>query len=473
MAIKSGLVMKIENRQVMMKSRIWLLVLAMAGGVMYTGRLTQAADLVIKSFDITGQLTFSEFTTATVYRVEWANAPTGVWYTGSPGVTGIVARDYSQNMATVGVSEASCFYRVVAEIADYMMIDLSAGPSATNYPVSYLTTVPAGGWTEEYKTTKLVFRRIPAGTFTMGSPTNELGRYDDETQHQVTLKQPFYICVFDVTQKQWERVMGTWPSWFNNTSYRDSRPVEQVSYNDIRGASAGTNWPANGNVDVDSFMGRLRARTGKTFDLPTESQWEYAGRAGTTTALNSGYNLTNTNSDAHMSEVGRYWYNGGSNYEQSVDTSGATAQVGSYLPNQWGLYDIHGNVLEWCLDWYGSYPGTVSDPQGATSGSYRVFRGGSWSYGTDFCRLAFRPNYYPDTADRQIGFRTVLLTETVGIASRQATSVAGMKNLNNKTKCCMKNGLVIIAATKQASDSSASADTAVGPGMPVEDNLSF
>ncbi len=166
--------------------------------------------------------------------------------------------------------------------ATYLVIDLSAGPTALSYPVSTLSAVPVGGWPDSYKTTKLVLRCIPAGTFAMGSPTNELGHYSGETQHQVTLTQPFFMGVFEVTQRQWERVMGTWPSYFNNASYRDFRPVEQVSYNMIRGASAGAGWPANSNVDADSFMGKLRARTGKVFDLPTESQWEYAGRAGTT-----------------------------------------------------------------------------------------------------------------------------------------------------------------------------------------------
>ncbi len=283
---------------------------------------------------------------------------------------------------------------------DYLVVDLSAGPSASSYPVTTLTAIPAGGWTDEYKTTKLVFRRIPAGTFMMGSPVGELGReyaWGDETQHQVTLTQPFYVGVFEVTQTQWERVMGTWPSYFNNASYRDYRPVECVSYDMIRGSSDGAGWPSNSNVDADSFMGRLRARTGKAFDLPTESQWEYAGRAGTTTALNSGKNLTDVNQCPNMSEVGRYWYNGGSGYTQNGDTSVATAKVGSYLPNAWGLYDIHGNVWEWCLDWFPGY-----------EGSYRVFRGGSWYSYAGSCRAAIRNRDYPVNAYGNLGFRAAL-----------------------------------------------------------------
>ena len=294
-------------------------------------------------------------------------------------------------------------FNLMAEERIYMVIDLSSGPSATSYPVTYLEAVPSGGWSNAYKTTTLVLRRIPGGSFTMGSPTNEIRRGTNETQHSVTLTKDFYMGVFEVTQKQWERVMSNRPSYFTNATYRDSRPVEKVAYLDIRGTGAGTNWPANGNVGANSFMGKLRARTGQVFDLPTESQWEYAGRAGTTTALNSGYNLT----DARLSEVGRWFGNGGANFDANCDTSLASAKVGSYLPNAWGLYDIHGNVGEWCLDWYGTYPGTVSDPKGAASGSDRVIRGGSWIEYSGNCRSAARDLGNTNLRNYTTGFRAV------------------------------------------------------------------
>ncbi len=293
----------------------------------------------------------------------------------------------------------------------YLVIDLSGGPSASSYPVSYLSEVPAGGWTDEYKTTKLVMRRIPAGTFTMGSPSGEPGRIDArETQRQVTLTKDYYIGVFQVTQRQWERVMGGWPSYFNNTSYRDSRPLERRSWNDIRGGvwpgePAGSGQPASG-----TFIQRMSAHTGLSFDLPTEAQWAYAGRAGTTTALNSGKNITTADQDTpcpHVAEVGRYKGNhpGGFSSISSVSTDGGTAKVGSYLPNAWGLYDMHGNVWEWCLDWYAATaPGSV-DPVGADSGSGRVVRGGGWGSSARNCRSAIRSSNSPGNRSFSGGFR--------------------------------------------------------------------
>ncbi len=301
--------------------------------------------------------------------------------------------------ATAGAAPAS---------GEYLVVDLLPGPEAPEYQVSYLAEVPDGGWTDVYKTTKLVLRRISAGTFIMGSPVGEIGRYF-ETQHQVTLTKDFYVGVFEVTQKQWERVMGNWPSYLKNESCRDSRPVETVSYEDIRGSSAGAGWPDSKAVDADSFLGKLRVRTGLDFDLPTEAQWEYACRAGTTTALNSGKNVTAEEECPNVAEVGRYLYNSGSG-EEYGDTSDGTAKVGSYLPNQWGLYDMHGNVQEWCLDWYQDDLGSSdqTDPSGAASGgNKRVIRGGNWQSSADGCRSAKRGWYLLPTRNHFQGFRLV------------------------------------------------------------------
>ena len=314
----------------------------------------------------------------------------------------------SQGSCTLPAGNQRTYYCAIA--SDYLVVDLSDGPASTNYPVSYTNAQPEGGWKDEHKTTKLVLRRIPGGSFTMGSPDNELGRSSNEIQHVVTLTKDFYIGVFEVTQRQWERVMEDWPSNFSNMTFRDSRPVEGVSYDDIRGAMAGTNWPADGNVDADSFMGKLRAKTGlATLDLPTEAQWEYACRAGATTALNSGYNLASTSNDLRMAEVGRYWYNGGSlGYWSDGGTNVGSAKVGSYLPNAWGLFDMHGNVWESCLDWRESSPAGVLDPVGPVSGSHRVIRGGCWIFSAWGCRSAGLSGYLSASRGDYGGFRVAL-----------------------------------------------------------------
>jgi len=304
----------------------------------------------------------------------------------------------------------------------YMVIDLSGGTSAASYPVSNYVAeadVPGGVTNDLYKTTSLLLRRIPANTFLRGDSV--------PPTLPVTLTKAFYAGVYEVTQKQWQQVMGdvrNWPSRWNNTDYRDTRPVEQVSYYDIRenpanSDDAAVNWPSNSAVTANSFMGRVRAKTGiDGFDLPTEAQWECLCRAGTQTYYNDdGATPGNTTSNAQMDALGRYQYNGGKcwngvSYDvpgQSTTTTGATATVGSYLPNAWGLYDTHGNVLEWCRDWYTNSLGTASatDPSGAGSGSDRVIRGGSWYDSASGCRSAVRLNGVPSNRYYYFGFRLV------------------------------------------------------------------
>ena len=256
--------------------------------------------------------------------------------------------------------------------APYMVVDLSGGVDALSYPVSNLSSVPEGGWGDEYKTTKLVLRLIPPGSFMMGSPSDENGRSSNEDLHGVVLTKPFYIGVFEVTQKQYELIAGSVPS--SKASSGDKHPVSGVSYTDIRGTVNGIGWPTHNQVDANSFMGRLRSKVNMLFDLPTEAQWEYACRAGTSSALNNGEEITSTSGTcANLGEVAWYYNN-----------AGAPRVVGQKLCNNWGLYDMHGNVNEWCRDYWSSNLGIVGviDPKGASSPSsssnYRVFRGGGY-----------------------------------------------------------------------------------------------
>lgn len=315
----------------------------------------------------------------------------------------------TQDAPTLFSTNFSVKLQAVSGMAPYLVVDLSPGPDALCYPIQYLAAIPAGGWTDEFKTTKLVLRLIMPDTFIMGSPLDELGRQTDELQHQVTLTQPYYIGVFEVTQKQWMLVMNSNPSGCKG----DLRPVECVSYNLIRGNNLGNKWPSTNSVDATSFMSKLRVKSGFTFDLPTEAQWECACRAGTSTALNNGKNLTNENSDASMAMVGRC----SSNQNDSKGGYSQHTTVGSYLPNSWGLHDMHGNVAEWCLDWQGSYLGEVVDPKGAVSGNIRALRGGYWNGRAADSRSAYRDsNYiygtsYGPSASRTIyGFRVLAFT---------------------------------------------------------------
>ena len=291
----------------------------------------------------------------------------------------------------------------------YMVIDLSGGTNATSFAISYLDDVPEGGWTEEYKTTKLVLRRIEPGTFVMGCPTNELGRIPIdvgifETQHQVTLTNAFYIGVFETTQKQYELITGMEPSEYVGAT----RPVESVSYDMLRGNDKGASWPYGYDVDEDSFFGKLRSKTQMTFDLPTEAQWEYACRAGTTTALNDGSNITNTYSDGSLAKLARYCFN----RDDGKGGYGEHTAVGSYQPNAWDLYDMLGNVYEWCRDWFEEDLGTTpaTEPYGPSVGSLRVIRGGGWNLLAYSCRSANRYyRGYPHRCSNLSGFRVVLV----------------------------------------------------------------
>ncbi len=206
---------------------------------------------------------------------------------------------------------------------------------------------------------------IRAGEFIMGSPPDEPGRLDDETQHRVRLSRDYWMGETQVTQALWEAVMGNNPSEFNNGG---EYPVESVSWDDSQ-----------------TFIQDLnRLVSGGGFRLPTEAEWEYACRAGTNTPFHTGRCL------------GTHEANYDGNYPLEGCPEGEyrerTTRVASFAPNAWGLYDMHGNVYEWCQDWYDEdYPsGRVTDPSGPSSGASRVHRGGCWVIGARYCRSASR-----------------------------------------------------------------------------------
>lgn len=222
---------------------------------------------------------------------------------------------------------------------------------------------------------ELKFALIPAGEFLMGSAGGESDRRSDEgPQHQVKLTQPFYMLTTEVTQQQYSQIMGTNPSKFKGTE----NPVETVSWN-----------------DAVEFCRKLSEKAERQISLPTEAQWEYACRAGTNTRFCFG-------EDDQL--LGSYsWYQGNSNSQ--------THAVATKQPNAWGLYDMHGNVWEWCSDWYdGNYYSSSPsvDPNGPSSGSSRVLRGGSWYANPVYCRSAYRSGIAPDNRDCSRGFRVVL-----------------------------------------------------------------
>ncbi|MDR3334851.1 MAG: formylglycine-generating enzyme family protein [Treponema sp.] len=211
------------------------------------------------------------------------------------------------------------------------------------------------------------FVRIQGGTFMMGSPASEVGRSEDETQHQVTIS-PFYLGKYEVTQREYEAVMGNNPSRFKGATL----PVEQVRWLDAV-AYCNTRSLKEGLTPVYTINGEEVSwnQNASGYRLPTEAEWECACRAGTTTPFNTGTNITTDQAN----------YDGTKPYHnhKSGVYRKTTVPVGSFTPNSWGLYDMHGNVWEWCWDWSGKYSsGNQTDPVGASSGLGRVLRGGCW-----------------------------------------------------------------------------------------------
>ncbi len=287
------------------------------------------------------------------------------------------------------------------EETEYIVVDLSGGPKAVRYSVTPLTSVPEGGWPADCRTTRLVLRRIRPGMFAMGSSVDEDWRRGDETQHAVRITKDYFIGVYELTQRQYALIMGEEPA----CHFRGNvLPVDSLSYEDIRGGAKGASWPADGAVDRESLIGRLRAKTDFVFDLPTEAEWEYACRAGTETAFNVGRPTGTVTLDELLDDLGWYHENSGRR----------TRPVGQKKPNAWGLYDMHGNVWEWCLDWYVDNldTETVTDPVGAPSGDFRVERGGCWGSIARGCRSANRMGIRPSTRLWDLGLRLACRLET-------------------------------------------------------------
>ena len=221
--------------------------------------------------------------------------------------------------------------------------------------------------------------KVEAGTFTMGATKEMTSPYSNEKPtHQVTLTKDYYMGKTEVTQALWEAVMGSNPSHFQG----DNRPVEEVSWDDITGA--------------DGFLAKLNEATGKTFRLPTEAEWEFAARGG---IKSKGYQYSGSNT---LYEVA--WF--------GINDNRITHDVATKQANELGIYDMSGNVWEWCTDWYGDYSSEPqTDPTGPETGDYRVFRGGCWFEWWEKCHSSARCGGRPSHGDFYAGLRLVLTAE--------------------------------------------------------------
>jgi formylglycine-generating enzyme required for sulfatase activity len=236
---------------------------------------------------------------------------------------------------------------------------------------------------------------VQGGTFTMGCTSEQGGDCEDDEKptHQVTLNS-YYIGKYEVTQKQWQEVMGTNPSYFKG----DNLPVENVSWN-----------------DVQEFIRKLNAQTGKNYRLPTEAEWEFACRGG---ARSAHYKYAGSN---NIDDV--VWYKDNSNSK--------THAVGTKQANELGIYDMSGNVREWCSDWYGAYSSSPqTNPKGVASGSYRVRRGGNWYDNAQDVRVTYRTCTTPDSRSLICGFRLALNIER---KLQPSDGVYGSSTITNTT----------------------------------------
>ncbi|MBR2839094.1 MAG: formylglycine-generating enzyme family protein [Kiritimatiellae bacterium] len=336
-------------------------------------------------------------------------------------------RSWAGHNQSAGKTRAVVTAWSLANPPDYMAVDITeqAQPNTQRYYPS-ADFVPGGVLgNAAYRASVLLMRRIHARnkTFTMGSFSESGRNADREPSHTATLTNDFYIAVFETTQSQWRQLKGNLPSYFKHEGYRVLRPVDQVSYNDVRISTDNKYYAANDFPNppyANSWLGLLRTRTGIDFDLPGEAQWEFACRAGHGEG-EWGNGATYTTSDL---TIARHIASAGNNTSPAsmCDTTLGTATCGSCPPNDWGLYDMHGNLSEWCLDWYADgvdldYHVNINPENPANrldsdvAGSQKSRRGGSWVHGIQDARSAARNRDGPGTRWNAIGFRVTCPVE--------------------------------------------------------------
>ena len=357
------------------------------------------------------------------------------WFCASSGTYRVT---WDSTADVPGLMVTNLQYTVTANMAKYMVIDLSKGTSATAddpYPITYMDECPDptrddGGWTDEYRTTKMVFRLVQPGKAKLGWGTNAFTDWYCTPVYDTTITRPFYLAIFECTQGQAKQIKGSYISSsnyeFTKGPYRDVRPVSAAAYNVWRGkATDGYCWPNDGSkIDPTSVLGLLRMRTGNNngFDMPTAAEWEYAARAGgidadawggdglkTSQAGVVAEGPTSYYTNTVLNDKGRYRFNGGyvDNGDGTWSSPGysyegvdhGTAIVGSYKPNPWGFYDMLGNARECTLDVFDGYrTAETVDPIGkfvsstttSTNHVCRAVRGGHWDQIAQNCALPFR-----------------------------------------------------------------------------------